>query len=236
MTRTLIEEIAGGLIVSCQALDDEPLYGPEHMAAMAVAAEEGGALAIRANTPQDVRAIKQKCSLPIIGLYKRKYPNSDVYITPTMREVKEIVEAGADFVALDATFLPRPDGRTLAELIASIREEFPHVHIVADVSIFEEGVAAMKLGVDLVSTTLSGYTPYSPKQEGPNIELVRCLAALREVPVLAEGRIWTVEQCVDCLTAGAHAVVVGTAITRPREITRRFVNVIRSVSRREVSP
>lgn len=233
MTRNLIEEIAGGLIVSCQALDGEPLYGPEHMAAMAVAAAEGGAVAIRANTPQDVKAIKQACGLPIIGLYKKHYPDSDVYITPTLREVKEIAEAGAEFVALDATSLPRPDGRSLAELIASIREECPQVRIVADVSTFEEGVAAMKLGVDLVSTTLSGYTPHSPQQDEPDIELVGRLAALREVPVLAEGKIWTIEECTACLQAGAHAVVVGTAITRPQEITRRFVGAIRSVSQRE---
>ncbi|XID92631.1 N-acetylmannosamine-6-phosphate 2-epimerase [Paenibacillaceae bacterium WGS1546] len=234
MTQKIIEQIAQGLIVSCQALIDEPLYGPEHMAVMAVAAAEGGAAAIRANTPQDVRAIKQKCGLPIIGLYKKQYPDSDVYITPTLLEAKEIADAGAEFVAVDATSLTRPNSQSLEDFIASIRESCPQVGIVADVSTFEEGVAAMKLGVDLISTTLSGYTPHSSQQKEPDIELVRRLAALREVPVLAEGRIWTAEECAACLQAGAHAVVVGTAITRPQEITRRFVDAIRSVSQREL--
>jgi len=228
MIQKLIDQMAGGLVVSCQALDNEPLYGPEHMAVMAAAAAEGGAVAIRANTPQDVRAIKRKCGLPLIGLYKKHYADSDVYITPTLSEVKEIAEAGAEFVAVDATSLPRPGGQALEDFIAGIREACPQVGIVADVSTFEEGVAAMKLGVDLVSSTLSGYTPHSPQQAGPDIELVRRLAELRETPVLAEGRIWTPEECEACLQAGAHSVVVGTAITRPQLITRRFVNVFQS--------
>jgi len=236
MTRNGMEDLARGLIVSCQALDGEPLYGPDHMAAMAVAAAEGGAVAIRANTPQDVRAIKRKCSLPVIGLYKKTYPDSAVYITPTLREVQEIADAGAEFVAVDATSLPRPGGQSLGDFIRSIRESRPEVSIVADVSTFEEGVAAMRLGVDLVSTTLSGYTPHSPSREEADIELVKRLSALHDVPILAEGRIWTAEECVSCLEAGAYAVVVGTAITRPQEITRRFANAIRSFSRQELAP
>ncbi len=234
MTQKWIEQIAQGLIVSCQALIDEPLYGPEHMAAMAVAAAEGGAVAIRANTPQDVQAIKRKCGLPLIGLYKKHYSDSDVYITPTLLEVKRIADAGAEFVAIDATSQTRPNGQSLEDFIATIRESCPQVGIVADVSTFEEGVVAMKLGVDLVSTTLSGYTPHSLQQKEPDIELVRRLAALNEVPVLAEGRIWTIEECAACMEAGAHAVVVGTAITRPQEITRRFVGAVHSASKREL--
>jgi len=233
MTQNLIARLAKNIIVSCQALEDEPLYGPEHMAAMAVAAEEGGAVAIRANTPQDVRAIKRSCGLPVIGLYKKEYPDSAVYITPTIREVREIAEAGAEFVAIDATSLARPGGEELGAFVRAIREQCPEVMIVADVSTFEEGVTAMKLGVELVSTTMSGYTPHSAVNDGPDVELVRRLSALGDVPVLAEGRIWTPDEAAECLRAGAHAVVVGTAITRPQEITRRFAKAVLEAARQK---
>ncbi|WP_238358076.1 N-acetylmannosamine-6-phosphate 2-epimerase [Cohnella zeiphila] len=225
---SLIAGLRNGLIVSCQALENEPLYGSGTMALMASAAEEGGAVAIRANTPQDIRAIKRKTSLPVIGLYKVRYPGSEAFITPTIREVREIREAGADLIAIDATRQIRPDGESLEAFVAEIRLRFPDVVLVADVSTFEEGAAAMEWGAEAVSTTLSGYTSYSPRQEHPDVELVSRLAALRHAPVLAEGRIWSPEQCQICLDAGAHAVVVGTAITRPQEITRRFVKSIRA--------
>jgi N-acylglucosamine-6-phosphate 2-epimerase len=226
MSKKLISNLKHGLIVSCQALEEEPLFGSEIMVSMAMAAEEGGAVAIRANTPRDIAAIKQKCSLPVIGLYKKHYPGSDVYITPTIREVKEIYEAGADLIAFDATRLARPDGLSLEEFVSSIRQQLPTALLLADVSTFEEGNTAMDMGADVVSTTMSGYTPYSKQQDKPDIELVSRLSALRIIPVFAEGRIWTPEECVSCFKAGAHAVVVGTAITRPQEITRKFVNAI----------
>ncbi|WP_391575160.1 N-acetylmannosamine-6-phosphate 2-epimerase, partial [Cohnella sp.] len=185
MKRDIIHAWANGCIVSCQALEHEPLFGSSFMTAMAVAAEAGGAVGIRANTPVDIAAIKQSCSLPVIGLYKSVYEGYDVYITPTMREVREVIEAGADAVALDATRLPRPLGVTFVQLVKEIREDFPETLVVADVSTYEEGVAAMDIGVDLVSTTLSGYTPYSPQQEEPDFELVAALAALKRTPVLA---------------------------------------------------
>ncbi len=226
MRDKLISSLKNGLIVSCQALEEEPLFGAEMMVSMALAAEEGGAVAVRANTPKDIAAIKRKCALPVIGLYKKYYPGSNVYITPTLREVSEIMEAGADLVAIDATRLVRPDGILLEEFAGLIRERFPGLILVADVSTFEEGAVAMDLGLDVVSTTMSGYTPYSLQQEIPDIDLVSSLSALRKTPVLAEGRIWTPEDCIACLKAGAHAVVVGTAITRPQEIARRFVKAI----------
>ena len=232
MITRVIERLSNGCVVSCQALPHEPLFGAHHMAAMARAAEEGGAVAIRANTPVDVRAIKDSCSLPVIGLYKKEYAGSDVYITPTIQEAREVAEAGAEIIAIDATHRPRPDGATLAEYVERIRAELPNVAILADVSTFEEGVQAMELGVELVSTTMSGYTPYSPKQEGPDVALVARLAALQRTPVVAEGRIWTVEDCAACFQAGAYAVVIGTAITRPQEITKRFVA---AASRRSAS-
>jgi N-acylglucosamine-6-phosphate 2-epimerase len=229
MTKDMITKFKNGCIVSCQALEDEPLFGSIYMAAMAIAAEEGGAVGIRANTPADIAAIKKQSSLPVIGLYKFIYPGYDVYITPTINEVRLIVEAGADLVAIDMTQMSRPVGSNVKELVYSIRDEFPEMFIVADVSTFDEGVKAMDLGVDFVSTTLSGYTPYSTQQEKPDIVLVKQLSALKRTPVLAEGRIWTEEECIQCLQAGAHAVVIGTAITRPREITKRFVKSMKSV-------
>ncbi len=235
MKDNLISNLKQGLIVSCQALEEEPLFGSEMMVSMSLAAEEGGAVAIRANTPNDIAAIKRKCSLPVIGLYKKSYPGSHVYITPTIKEVREIVEAGADLIAFDATRMVRPDGSTLDEYVELIRQEFPAAILLADVSTFEEGVAAMNMKVDVVSTTMSGYTPYSRQRDTPDVELVSELASLSRTPVFAEGRIWTPEDCVSCFKAGAHSVVVGTAITRPQEITRRFVNAIQSLKGGDVS-
>lgn len=221
--RMELKPLEGGIIVSCQALEHEPLFGSGIMAAMACAAEVGGAAAIRANTPADIAAIGRSTRLPVIGLLKREYDNSAIYITPTIDEVRLVADAGAGMVAFDATDRARPDGSSLAAYIAAIRAEYPDILLLADISTYEEGVRAMELGVDAVSTTLSGYTPYSKQQPGPDIELVRRLAGLSRQPVFAEGRIWTPEECKACLDAGAYSVVVGTAITRPQEITRRFV-------------
>lgn len=225
--RVVMERWRHGLIVSCQALEHEPLFGAAHMAAMSVAAEQGGAVGIRANTPVDVAAIKRSCSLPVMGIYKKEYPDSDVFITPTFQEAAQLADAGADWIALDATRRPRPGGQALPELVRDIRRHFPHIGMMADISTFEEGVRAMELGFDLVSTTLSGYTPDSVYRSEPDFALIRRLAELKRTPVVAEGRVWTPEDCRNCLRAGAYAVVVGTAITRPREMTERFVKGMR---------
>lgn len=219
---TIINLLKGQCIVSCQALEHEPMYGSGHMAAFAMAAVEGGAVAIRANTPNDVAAIKKAVTVPVMGLYKADYDGSEVYITPTMKEAAAIADAGADMIAVDATHRSRPDGRSLAELIQDIRARYPHLMIVADISVYEEGIAAMELNADLISTTLSGYTSYSPQLPGPDFELVRRLSSVGRTPVIAEGRIWTPDECKQSLQAGAHSVVIGTAITRPQEITKRF--------------
>ncbi|WP_404454972.1 N-acetylmannosamine-6-phosphate 2-epimerase [Virgibacillus necropolis] len=222
----IIKQFENQCIVSCQALEDEPLHGSEIMAKMAIAAVEGGAAGIRANSPEDIRAIKKVCGLPVIGIYKRDYEESLVYITPTFDDAREIIEAGAEIVGIDATHLSRPNSETFESIVHKIRSNFPEILILGDVSTYEEGVFAMDLGVDFVSTTLSGYTSYSKQLCGPDIDLVYKLSKLKKVPVMAEGRIWTVEQCAQCMKAGAHSVIIGTAITRPREITRRFVNSI----------
>lgn len=215
-----------GLIVSCQALEYEPLHGGDAMAKMAIAAVMSGAIGIRTNGIDDIRAIKNKVSVPVIGLIKRDIPGSDVFITPTMDEVMAIVSAGADVVALDVT-----DREDRLEAVKPLIQ-YAHDHgvaVMADISTFEEGVAAEALGVDYIGTTLSGYTPYSRQQEAPDIELIRRLCENVSVPVVAEGRIWAPEEAAEAVRAGATYVVVGSAITRPQLITARYVGAIRSI-------
>lgn len=227
----ILAQLCGGLVVSCQALEGEPLYGPQYMTAMARAAQSGGAVGIRANSPVDIRAIKACCPLPLIGLFKQTYPGSDVYITPTIKEARMVVDAGAELVAVDATARTRPDGLSVREFFKQIRAESDAL-IVADVSTYEEGMAAAMAGADIVSTTLSGYTPYSPQQESPDFDLVARLAADLSVPVMAEGRIWTPEEARKVIDLGAFAVIVGTAITRPQEIVKRFVQAVAQIPAR----
>ncbi|MCL4514934.1 MAG: N-acetylmannosamine-6-phosphate 2-epimerase [Firmicutes bacterium] len=212
-----IPQIRGGLIVSCQAQSGEPLYGSHYMAAMARAAREAGAVAVRAESPRDIQSIKAAVGLPVIGLWKVDYPGSPVYITPTLKEV----------AAVDATAQqPRPDSLTAADFIKAIKKNFS-VPVMADISTVEEGVKAEAAGADLVSTTLAGYTPYSRQLSGPDFTLVQELHAALKVPVVAEGRIWHPAEAAQALKLGAHAVVVGSAITRPQEIARRFVQALR---------
>lgn len=218
-----------GLIVSCQALEHEPLHGSHIMARMALAAQQGGAVGIRANSPDDIRAIRQSVKLPIIGIYKRVYEGSDVYITPTFEEAKAVAQAGADMIALDATARPRPRRETLGDLIRRIHEELD-LPVMADCSTLEEALEAERLGADVVSSTLAGYTPYSRKTEGPDFDLLREMLARVAVPVFAEGRFHTPERVAQALAMGCYAVVVGGAITRPQEITARFVSAIRNLS------
>ncbi len=219
------DQVRGRLIVSCQALAHEPLFGADIMARLAIAAVQGGAAGIRANTPVDIRAIRAAVDLPIIGLYKIDVPGYDIYITPTLAAAREVAAAGADVIAIDATARPRPEFASLAAVIAAIHDA-TGLPVLADISTADEGLAAQAAGADLVSTTMSGYTPYSPQQEAPDINLVATLAAALAVPLLAEGRYHAPEQVTAALAAGATAVVVGGAITRPQEITRRFVNAI----------
>jgi len=221
----LWERLRGQLIVSCQALSDEPLHGSHIMAAMAYAAAIGGAAGIRANSPADIAAIKAVVDLPIIGLYKADIEGFPVYITPTLSHAKAVVKAGADIVAVDATARPHPNGGDGAGFVALLKRELD-VPILADISTFEEGVAAAA-GADAVSTTLSGYTPYSRQAETWDADLVRDLAATVNIPIIAEGRIWTPDEARQALDMGAFAVVVGSAITRPRLITERFLRAMR---------
>ena len=216
--------VKGRLIVSCQALEDEPMHSPEIMARMAAAAAMGGAAAIRANSPADIRAIKSAVDLPVIGLYKRG--GTGVYITPTFEAAAAIAEAGADVVALDCTDRPRPDGASLRELLARIQAEL-NLPIFADVSTLSEARAACELGVDMAAPTLSGYTEARPMRPGPDFALLAGMIDALSIPVIAEGRIGTPEQARAALDLGAWAVVVGSAITRPRTITARFAGALK---------
>ncbi|WP_282936032.1 N-acetylmannosamine-6-phosphate 2-epimerase [Paenibacillus sp. RC67] len=212
-----------GLIVSCQALEHEPLHGGDTMAKMAKAAQQSGAIGIRTNGVHDIRAIREAVDLPIIGIIKRDIPGSSVFITPTLEEVEAIIEAGADIVALDIT-----DREGRLEQVHSLIDcaHQSGVAVMADVSTFEEGIEAERLGADFIGTTLSGYTPYSRQSEEPDFELIRRLSEHVKVPVIGEGRIWTPEQAVQALEAGATYVVVGSAITRPQLITERYVTAV----------
>lgn len=211
----------GGLIVSCQARPDNPLHGAVFMAAMARAAAQAGAVAIRANGAADIAAIRDAVDLPIIGIRKRAVAGFDVEITPALRDAEEVVAAGAQAIALDAT-ARRRDGEDLPMLVAGIKARWSCT-IMADVATLAEGERAAALGCDLVATTLSGYTPDSPRLPGPDLDLIAALVARVAVPVIAEGRFTTPDEVRRAIALGARAVVVGTAITNPREIARRFV-------------
>lgn len=221
--KEVLNRIRGGLVVSCQALCGEPLHSSYIMGRMAVAAEEGGACGIRANSPEDVLEIRRNVSLPIIGLYKVEYGDSEVYITPTMKEVDAMAQTGCEIIALDATDRPRPGGVGLAEFFTAVREKYPDRLFMADTSCFEEGRRAVELGFDLVGTTLSGYTPYTHGRSLPDYELMERYVRELRVPVVAEGGIWETAQLRRARETGVWACVIGTAITRPQEITRRFV-------------
>lgn len=203
-----------GLIVSCQALPNEPLHSSFIMGKMALAAKEGGAIGIRANTVADIQAIKSEVDLPIIGIIKQDYDNMISYITPTMKEVDALVEEGVDVVALDATI--NQDEDFLKEVIS----KYPNQKFMADISTVEEGLRAEKLGFHFVGTTLIGYTKHS--EDMNNFQVLSTLIEKCNIPVIAEGNFDTPEKARKALEMGAYSVVVGSAITRPQLITKKF--------------
>ncbi|NLA83388.1 MAG: N-acetylmannosamine-6-phosphate 2-epimerase [Clostridiales bacterium] len=228
MSHRFFDKTRGGLIVSCQALPEEPLHSSYIMSRMAYAAMLGGASGIRANTVSDIKAIKETVNLPIIGIIKKDYPDSDVYITPTMDEVDELVKADVDVIAMDATSRRRPGGKTIAEIFPAIRRKYPDQLFMADCATYSDAVQAKELGFDIIGTTLCGYTPETRDISIPDLNLIEKLCSTLDMPIIAEGGIWSPETLTEVMSIpGIFAAVVGSAITRPMEITKRFVRAIR---------
>ena len=226
--KTVLDTLKGKLVVSCQALENEPLHSPFIMSRMALAARQGGAAAIRANSVVDIEAIKEQVTLPVIGIIKREYPDSEVFITATMKEVDELMTVSPAIIALDATDRARPSGESLATLVTRIRTRYPSVLLMADIATVDEAVTAQALGFDCVGTTLYGYTAQTVGHALPDddCQFLKAVLAAVTVPVVAEGNVDTPERAARCLALGAHMVVVGGAITRPQQITERFMAAI----------
>lgn len=221
----VLDSIKGGLVVSCQAYPGEPMLDPRTMAQVAQAAVAGGAVAIRGKGLDDLRAMRAAVDVPIIGLVK--IGDSGVYITPTLADCLAVARTGCEIVALDGTRRPRPDGRTLTETVAGLKEAFPDVLVMADCGSVGDAEAALAAGVDILGTTLAGYSGERPKTEGPDWEVVDGILALAGgTPVLVEGRVHTPAQAAEAMRRGAWAVVVGTAITHPTTLTRWFADAV----------
>lgn len=224
-----IKQLKGKLIVSCQALPEEPLHSSFIMGRMALAAKEGGAAGIRANTREDIREIQSQVDLPVIGIVKQNYEGCDVYITPTMKEVDQLVEVKPEIIALDATEAERPGGLPLDEFFHQIKEKYPEQLWIADCSTVEEALHADELGFDFIGTTLVGYTKQSRdlKIEANDFEVLRTILDQVKHPVIAEGNVNTPEKARRVLELGAYSVVVGSAITRPQLITKSFTEALK---------
>lgn len=224
-----LNQIKKGLIVSCQALEGEPLHSSYIMRKMALAAEKGGAIGIRANSKEDISEIKKEVDLPIIGIVKRDYEDSSVYITPTMKEIDELVEVGVDVVSIDATDRKRPNNKSIDEFVREIRNKYPNILLMGDISNFDEAIKAEQLGFDIIATTLVGYTEYTKGMDiyENDFELLKRIIKNVNTPVIAEGKIDTPQKAKRCLELGAYSVVVGSAITRPQIITKKFVEEIK---------
>lgn len=228
MMEKRIESLRGKLIVSCQALPHEPLHSSFIMGRMALAAKEGGAVGIRANTKEDIAEIQAQVDLPVIGIVKRNYEGSNVYITPTMKEVEELMEVKPEIIAVDATGRLRPGDVTLDEFFRQIKEKYPEQLLMADCSTVEEALHADELGFDFIGTTMVGYTEQSKgdKIEANDFEILRKIVAGTKHRVIAEGNINTPEKAKRVIELGAFSVVVGSIITRPQLITKSFAEAL----------
>ena len=232
-TEDRIKALKGQLIVSCQALPQEPLHSSFIMGRMARAAKEGGAAGIRANTKEDIKEIQEVTGLPIIRIVKRDYPDSAVYITPTMKEIEELMEVKPEIVAIDATGALRPGNMTLADFFHQIKEKYPEQKLMADCSTIEEALFADELGFDFIGTTMVGYTPQSKglKIEENDFEILRTILKKVKHPVIAEGNVNSPEKAKRVIELGSYAVVVGSSITRPQLITKGYAEAVNSVEK-----
>ena len=230
MGKEVLDKIKDGLIVSCQARKGWPMYGADIMAAFATAAKVGGAVGIRATGRENIARIKENVDLPIIGINK-VFSDYPVYITPTYESAKEILEVGVDIIALDATERIRPNDEKIVDIINRIRTEYPDTLIMGEISTLEEARIALGFGIDLISTTLAGYTEASKNIKRVDLKLINDISKITSVPIIAEGKIQNETEALEALESGAFAVVVGTPITRPEVITHRFVEKIRELRR-----
>ena len=228
-----IKALKGKLIVSCQALPQEPLHSSFIMGRMARAAKEGGAAGIRANTKEDIKEIQEVTGLPVIGIVKRDYPDSAVYITPTMKEIEELMEVKPEIIAIDATGALRPGNVTLADFFHQIKEKYPEQKLMADCSTIEEAFFADELGFDFIGTTMVGYTPQSNgmKIEANDFEILRTILKKVKHPVIAEGNVNSPEKAKRVIELGSYAVVVGSSITRPQLITKGYAEAVDSAEK-----
>lgn len=220
------EQIKGELVVSCQALPHEPLHSSFIMGKMAFAAKEGGAKGIRANTVEDITEIQKNVDLPIIGIIKKDYDGSNVYITPTIKEVDELVKAKCDIIAMQATDEKRPNGESTKEFFEKVRAKYPNQKFMADCSTLQEAVLADELGFDFIGTTMVGYTQHSRhlKIDENDFELLKEIIKSVKHPVIAEGNIDSPQKAKRVLELGSYSVVVGSSITRPQLITKKYVD------------
>ena len=228
MTKNKVEQLKVKLIVSCQALPHEPLHSSFIMGRMALAAKEGGAFGIRANTKEDIKEIQSQVDLPIIGIVKRDYEDSGVYITPTMKEIDELMEVKPEIIAVDATGAVRPGGLSLDDFFHQIKEKYPDQLLMADCSTVEEALHADELGFDFIGTTMVGYTEQSKndKIEANDFEIIRQILEKAKNKVIAEGNINTPEKAKRVVELGVFSVVVGSIITRPQLITKSFAEAL----------
>lgn len=226
--KQIIESMCGGLIVSCQVQKDDPIYTDDIVVKMAEAAKWAGAVGIRANSPEQIAAIKKVVDLPMIGLYKIWHDDTDVFITPTLEAARQVWEAGAEIIALDCTEQITHEGSPAYELLPIVKKEIPEAIIFADVSTYAEAKRAIELGADIIAPTLYGYTEVTKHIEEPNLrEFAKmCRDFKNDAYIMMEGHIYTPEDAMKCIYLGADAVVVGSAITRPHLTAKRYVDLL----------
>lgn len=226
--KALLDAMKDGLIVSCQVQKDDPIYTDDIVVKMAQAANWAGAVGIRANSPQQIRQIKKHVDLPIIGLWKQWHDDTDVFITPTLEAAKAVWEAGAEIIALDCT-AQRTHEKTIAwDLLSEVKKAIPEAIIFADISTYEEAKHAIACGADIIAPTLYGYTRETAHIEGADYRMFAklCRDFKEEAYMMMEGHVYTPEDAMKCIYLGAHSVVVGSAITRPHLIAKRFVDLL----------